>query len=71
MRAPALLARGGRVVSVAAEPPSEGTYFVVEPNRAQLIKLTKLVDSGQLRVPNTPRNCGHSRLIVVSIFLSM
>jgi NADPH:quinone reductase-like Zn-dependent oxidoreductase len=32
-RAPALLARGGRLVSVAAEPPGAGTYFVVEPNR--------------------------------------
>ena len=50
VRAPALLARGGRLVSVAAEPPGEGSYFVVEPNRAQLIELAKLVDSGQLRV---------------------
>jgi NADPH:quinone reductase-like Zn-dependent oxidoreductase len=49
-RAPALLARGGRLVSVAAEPPGAGTYFVVEPNRAQLIELAKLVDGGQLRV---------------------
>jgi NADPH:quinone reductase-like Zn-dependent oxidoreductase len=49
-RAPALLARGGRLVSVAAEPPGAGTYFVVEPNRAQLVELAKLVDSGQLRV---------------------
>jgi NADPH:quinone reductase-like Zn-dependent oxidoreductase len=50
VRAPALLARGGRLVSVAAEPPGEGLYFVVEPNRAQLIELARLVDSGQLRV---------------------
>jgi NADPH:quinone reductase-like Zn-dependent oxidoreductase len=50
MRAPALLARGGRLVSVAAEPPGEGMYFVVEANRAQLIELAKLLDSGQLRV---------------------
>ena len=49
-RASALLARGGRLVSVAAEPPGEGSYFVVEPSRAQLIELAKLVDSGQLRV---------------------
>jgi NADPH:quinone reductase-like Zn-dependent oxidoreductase len=49
-RAPALLARGGRLVSVAAEPPGEGSYFVVEPSRGQLIELAKLVDSGQLRV---------------------
>ena len=50
VRAPGLLARGGRLVLVAAEPPGEGSYFVVEPNRAQLIELAKLVDSGQLRV---------------------
>jgi NADPH:quinone reductase-like Zn-dependent oxidoreductase len=50
VRAPALLARGGRLVSVAAEPRGEGSYFVVEPNRAQLIELAKLVDRGQLRV---------------------
>jgi NADPH:quinone reductase-like Zn-dependent oxidoreductase len=49
-RASALLARGGRLVSVAAEPPGEGSYFVVAPSRAQLIELAKLVDSGQLRV---------------------
>jgi NADPH:quinone reductase-like Zn-dependent oxidoreductase len=49
-RAPALLADGGRLVSVAAEPPGEGTYFVVEPNREQLVELARLVDSGELRV---------------------
>ena len=46
----ALLASGGRLVSVAEEPPGEGTYFVVEPNREQLIELAHLVDSGELRV---------------------
>jgi NADPH:quinone reductase-like Zn-dependent oxidoreductase len=49
-RAPAQLATGGRLVSVAEEARGEGTYFVVEPNREQLIELTKLVDSGELRV---------------------
>jgi NADPH:quinone reductase-like Zn-dependent oxidoreductase len=49
-RAAALLADGGRLVSVAAEPPGEGTYFVVEPNREQLVELARLVDSGELRV---------------------
>jgi NADPH:quinone reductase-like Zn-dependent oxidoreductase len=49
-RAPALLARGGRLVSIAAEPPGEGTYFVVEPNREQLVELARLLDSGELRV---------------------
>jgi NADPH:quinone reductase-like Zn-dependent oxidoreductase len=49
-RAPAQLAGGGRLVSVAAEPRGEGTYFVVEPNREQLIELAKLADTGRLRV---------------------
>jgi NADPH:quinone reductase-like Zn-dependent oxidoreductase len=49
-RAPELLARDGRLVSVAAEPPSDGTYFVVEPNREQLIELAHLVGTDELRV---------------------
>ena len=49
-RATALLRRGGRLVSVAEEPPREGTYFVVEPNREQLIELAHLIDGGRLRV---------------------
>jgi NADPH:quinone reductase-like Zn-dependent oxidoreductase len=49
-RATALLSSGGRLVSVAEEPPGEGTYFVVEPNREQLIELVHLIDNGQLRV---------------------
>jgi NADPH:quinone reductase-like Zn-dependent oxidoreductase len=49
-RAPALLANGGRLVSVAEEPPGEGTYFVVEPSREQLVELARLADSGELRV---------------------
>jgi NADPH:quinone reductase-like Zn-dependent oxidoreductase len=49
-RAPALLAGGGRLVSVAEEPPGEGTYFVVEPSRDQLIELTLLAAGGELRV---------------------
>lgn len=48
--APTLLANDGRLVSVAEEPPGEGTYFVVEPHREQLIELARLVDSGELRV---------------------
>ena len=48
--APALLASGGRLVSVAAEPPGDGTYFVVEPSREQLIELARLLDRGELRV---------------------
>jgi NADPH:quinone reductase-like Zn-dependent oxidoreductase len=49
-RAPALLTNGGRLVSVAEEPPGEGTYFVVEPSREQLVELARLVDSGELHV---------------------
>jgi NADPH:quinone reductase-like Zn-dependent oxidoreductase len=49
-RATALLGSSGRLVSVAEEPPAEGTYFVVEPAREQLIEIARLMDSGQLRV---------------------
>jgi NADPH:quinone reductase-like Zn-dependent oxidoreductase len=37
-----------RVVSVAEEADGV-TYFVVEPNRAQLIELARLADTGELR----------------------
>jgi NADPH:quinone reductase-like Zn-dependent oxidoreductase len=51
--APSLLRPGGMLVSVAEEPPAErgisAAYFVVEPSRAQLVELAKLVDSGDLR----------------------
>jgi NADPH:quinone reductase-like Zn-dependent oxidoreductase len=49
-RATALLRTRGRLVSVAEQPPGEGTYFVVEPNREQLIESARLIDCGQLRV---------------------
>ena len=48
--APELLTSDGRLVSVAAEPPGAGTYFVVEPNREQLVELARLVENGELRV---------------------
>ena len=50
-RSPAVVREGGRIVSVAEEPPAgiEGVYFVVEPNRGQLVELTRLVDAGDLR----------------------
>jgi NADPH:quinone reductase-like Zn-dependent oxidoreductase len=51
--APSLLRPGGRLVSVAEEPPAEpgitAVYFVVEPSRAQLFELARLVDSGDVR----------------------
>jgi NADPH:quinone reductase-like Zn-dependent oxidoreductase len=52
-RSPAVLRPGGRLVSVATEPPQRSglrsTYFVVEPNRDQLIELARLADQGELR----------------------
>lgn len=55
-RSPAVVRRGGRVVSVAADPPEVpgaagigAVYFVVEPNRGQLLELARLVDRGDLR----------------------
>jgi NADPH:quinone reductase-like Zn-dependent oxidoreductase len=47
----AVLRPGGRLVSVAAEPPDGGVYFIVEPNRDQLRSLARLVDGGDLRRP--------------------
>jgi NADPH:quinone reductase-like Zn-dependent oxidoreductase len=48
-RSPAVLAPGGRLVSVAEGPPPGGVYFVVEPNRAQLAEIGRLVDEGLVR----------------------
>ncbi|MDQ3866825.1 MAG: NADP-dependent oxidoreductase [Actinomycetota bacterium] len=40
--------QAGRIVTIAAEGP--GTcYFVVEPNREQLLELARLVEAGELR----------------------
>jgi NADPH:quinone reductase-like Zn-dependent oxidoreductase len=49
-RATALFGSGGRLVSVAEDPPVEGTYFVVEPNREQLTEVAHLINTGELRV---------------------
>jgi NADPH:quinone reductase-like Zn-dependent oxidoreductase len=48
--APAFLRPGGRLVSVAEEPPPSGaaSYFIVEPNRDQLAELARLADDGAL-----------------------
>jgi NADPH:quinone reductase-like Zn-dependent oxidoreductase len=56
-RSLAVLRQGGRLVSVASEPPQqkaakhgvEAVYFVVEPNRSQLVELARLADGGELR----------------------
>ena len=52
-----VLPPGGRLVSVASEPPQEraaergveAIYFIVEPNRGQLVERAGLVDRGRLR----------------------
>jgi NADPH:quinone reductase-like Zn-dependent oxidoreductase len=50
VRAPTLVRPGGRLVSVAEEPPpsDSASYFIVEPNRDQLIELARLADDGRL-----------------------
>ena len=55
-RSPTVVRDGGRIVSVAEDPPEvadgrsiETVYFVVEPNREQLQDIARLVDAGELR----------------------
>ncbi len=48
-RSPAVLREGGRLVSVAEEPAADGVYFIVEPNRGQLVEIGRLADQGELR----------------------
>jgi NADPH:quinone reductase-like Zn-dependent oxidoreductase len=47
------LRQGGRLVSVATEPPETpgitATFFIVEPSRDQLVELARLADAGALR----------------------
>jgi NADPH:quinone reductase-like Zn-dependent oxidoreductase len=50
-RSLAVLRPGGRLVSVAEEPPDGGVYFIVEPNRDQLRSLARLADLGEIRPP--------------------
>ncbi|MGH7584583.1 MAG: zinc-binding dehydrogenase, partial [Gemmatimonadales bacterium] len=49
---PRLLASGGRTVTVAESPPAgvEADYFVVTPNREQLIEMSPLFEAGTIRV---------------------
>ena len=42
------LPAGERVVTIAAEAPG-ATYFIVEPDREQLLELARLADAGELR----------------------
>jgi len=46
-RSPAIVQKGGRLVSVAEEMVN-ARYFVVEPSREQLLELSRLADSGDL-----------------------
>jgi NADPH:quinone reductase-like Zn-dependent oxidoreductase len=52
-RSGGLLREGGKIVSVAEDPPEslgdDAVYFVVRPDGAQLGELTDLVESGQVR----------------------
>jgi NADPH:quinone reductase-like Zn-dependent oxidoreductase len=48
-RSPAVLREGGRLVTVAEEPSGEGVYFIVEPDREQLVEIGRLADAGELR----------------------
>ncbi len=51
MRSKSVLREGGLIVSVAEEPPEgvQATYFVVEPDREQLVELARLVDEDAVR----------------------
>ncbi len=55
VRSADVLGEGGRLVAVADEPPPEiaervhATYFVVEPDREQLVELARLATDGILR----------------------
>jgi NADPH:quinone reductase-like Zn-dependent oxidoreductase len=55
-RSPDVVRPGGRLVSIAEDPPDapgrevRTTYFVVEPNRGQLLEIARLVENGELRV---------------------
>src|SRR5919206_485056 len=51
-RSGAVLRPGGRLVSVAEEPPDGGEYFTVEPNRDQLRSIARLAEAGELRRPS-------------------
>ena len=48
-RSPAILREGGRLVTVAEEPSGDGVYFIVEPDREQLVEIGRLADAGELR----------------------
>ena len=57
-RAFSVLRRGGRLITLSAPPPDglaeefgvQATFFIVTPDRDQLVRLAGLVDSGRLDV---------------------
>jgi NADPH:quinone reductase-like Zn-dependent oxidoreductase len=50
-RSPNVVGPGGKIVTIAEEPPQgvEATYFIVEPNRDELLEIGRLVEAGKLR----------------------
>lgn len=56
-RSRAVLGSGGRLITISSEPAADwsgdsgatAAYFIVEPNREQLVQITELVDSGVLK----------------------
>jgi NADPH:quinone reductase-like Zn-dependent oxidoreductase len=50
-RSPAVLRAGGRLVSVAEDPPDGGVYFIVAPNHDQLRSIARQADTGELSPP--------------------
>jgi NADPH:quinone reductase-like Zn-dependent oxidoreductase len=49
--APTLIREGGTIVTVAEEPPDgvDATFFIVEPDREQLVEIARLADARDLR----------------------
>jgi NADPH:quinone reductase-like Zn-dependent oxidoreductase len=50
-----VLKKGGRLVTIAAdaeglnEPRTRDAFFIVKPNREQLIEISRLIDTGIIR----------------------
>jgi hypothetical protein len=58
----------GRIVTIAAEAPG-ARYFVVKPDRDQLVELGRLADAGQLvpAIDSTSRSSGRGKRSIVSL----
>ncbi len=44
-----VLKTNGRVVTIAADSGAQPGFFIVEPNRDQLVEVGKLIDAGELK----------------------